>query len=80
MTRQTLTLTITGDVQYGPSWDALQTLIRGMVNDDEGVLTRIARRDAGANYRAKSGTYDLTFRTKADELPVVVRINERTAS
>jgi hypothetical protein len=68
-------ITITGSIKFGPSWDALQTVVRSMVGDDEGVLVRIARRDGGVNYRATAGVYDVTFRTAGEEIPVTLTVN-----
>lgn len=68
-----MTITMTGTAKYAPSWDALQTLLRSMVNDNEAVLTRIARRDGGVSYR-DSGVYDLTLRTEGREVPVELHV------
>lgn len=61
-------ITICGPLQCGPSWEALQEMIRTMIG--EGSLTRIARRDGSCCY-TDPGTYDLTFR-KADTAIAIV--------
>ena len=55
---QTITITITGQIKSGPSWEALQELLSGVLNQDSRI-TRIVRRDKGCNYRAASGVYDV---------------------
>lgn len=70
-------ITITGGPTLaGPSWEAVQGLLRSMFGP--GKLTRIARRDGAANYRDKTGVYDVTFTSLcADEpdIPVTVTVN-----
>jgi len=58
-------ITIKG-VKHGPSWDALQAMVRDMTDDEQATFTRINRRDKGVNYRA-NGVYDVTIRTKDDD-------------
>ena len=53
-------ITIT-HARYAPSWSALEKVIQETTNDEDGRLSRVARRDNGCNYRAP-GVYDLDFR------------------
>jgi hypothetical protein len=49
--------------RYTPSWETLQQAITECLgHNEEGVLTRISRRDRKCGYR-EPGIYDLTFRT-----------------
>lgn len=47
-----------------PCWESIQSIVRSMLKDDSedstGKLTRIARVDAGCNYRAP-GLYNLEY-------------------
>lgn len=47
--------------KVAPSWETLQHVVRQCLKDDQGVFTRISRKDNGCNYNA-CGVYDLTYR------------------
>ena len=69
-----MTLTISGSLTFGPSWEALEQMIGSMIGD--GRLTRISRRDGGVNYRASSGIYDLTFVPETgDATEIILHVN-----
>ena len=53
-------ITIEGSAVETPRWGTIQRVLRELLNDDDGKLTRIARPDGRANYRAL-GVYELTF-------------------
>lgn len=76
MENRVITIAINGSIADGPSWDAIQSVVRSMTNDDEGIFTRIHRRDLGANYRASSGVYDVAFRSGDDIIDVVLTVNK----
>lgn len=68
-------IAISGGIAFGPSWDDLQSLVRGMLNTP-GVFTRISRRDGQANYRANHGVYDITFiPSSGDATEIEVTVN-----
>lgn len=75
-----MNIEISGSIHFGPSWDDLQTLVRGMMGDvDGGVFTRIHRRDNGANYRAQYGVYDITYVPgKGDAVEIVLTVNRQS--
>ena len=54
-----MTITIEG-ASITPKWDTLQSAIREMLDNEEGRIVRIARRDKGCAYR-DAGEYDLDF-------------------
>jgi Fe-S cluster assembly iron-binding protein IscA len=54
-----MVITIEG-VSVTPTWDTLQDAIRQMLDNEEGVIVRISRRDGGCSYRT-AGEYDLEF-------------------
>ena len=61
--------------RYAPKWDSLQTVIREVVNDPDGTIIRIARKDNGCNYRSP-GKYSLSFLSgnKTQSLPIELNI------
>ena len=72
-----MTITITGPVKSGPSWNAIEQTVVSMLGD--GRLTRISRTDGSANYRATSGRYDLTFiPERGDATEIVLVVNAAT--
>ena len=73
-------ITIRGGIKCGPSWVALQEVLRSMTNDDYGVLTQIARRGGGANYRDVNAVYDLTFLSHSDRIAVVLTVERPAAA
>jgi len=64
-------ITMTG-MRRTPSWGTLQEMIREALHES-GKLTRINRKDGGVDYRAL-GTYELTFRTLHEDIPVELEI------
>lgn len=68
-------ITISGSLDQGPSWTALQELVRSMIGD--GRFTRISRLDGGVNYRDRGGVYAATFTPEeGDAAEVEIRVNK----
>lgn len=71
-------VTIEGpEVSAGPSWEALDDLIRSLLPETSpprGALIRIARPDGKANYRA-AGEYHCTFRHAGDDIAIVLQVS-----
>lgn len=74
-------ISISGSITFGPSWDDLERLVRGMMGDvDGGKFTRISRRDKGVNYRAQYGVYDITYIPgRGDAIDIVLTVNRSAA-
>lgn len=77
-----MTITISGSIAQGPSWERLEQLVNSMmpsgrdVDERPGKFVRISRRDHGPNYRASSGIYDLTYvPTIGDAVEIELRVN-----
>lgn len=65
-----VTISITG-VKQAPDWVTLEQLLRQSLGEENGILSRIARRDGGVDYQAP-GTYDLRFTTHVDGVEVTL--------
>ena len=60
--------------RYAPKWEALQTLIRQVTNEPDGIITTLNRVDKGTDYR-KPGVYSIKFRLSSKcLLPITLNV------